>query len=86
MAIPATGACPACQHPIRGAVDPFDELELPAKPGDFLVCVTCATCLTIDEGGALREPTTDELAHAGSEQRIHILLAQQAVIGRWRWS
>jgi len=78
-------SCPICRDS-RGAASPRDlgEEDRPARKGDALVCLNCATLLIIDRDDArvdedgvpvvhVREMTTDEVGNLPDHTRIALM-------------
>ena len=68
--------CPACGYPAEGATA-INDSETPRmpKPGDFAICMGCASVHAYDENLHLRALTRPERRRIARDERLSMLMA-----------
>ncbi len=69
--------CPNCEAEIDAALDTTS--DDPPRPGDFVVCIECATVNKFGKGFTIESTTGAELAALGEEDPIALAALFRAV-------
>jgi hypothetical protein len=73
--------CPNCKHQLDRATSTTQKGAFPV-PGDFTVCIDCASVLVFTQDLYLRKPTEADWGSVTPELSTHLLKLQLAIMDR----
>lgn len=81
----AENKCPACDTKLSAATCPTDPTHRP-KPGDFTICIYCATTARFDENLSLRIPEEGEFDEIDPRVRAQLDVVVKTIQDRLSWN
>lgn len=75
----AADGCPVCHHKLDAASNAGPDDDTPPGPGDFTVCINCASVLVFSDDMTLRRPEAEDMIGLPMEVTLQLWRTKAAI-------